>query len=61
MPVKRPDRVVVGVGAPPKWWSVWWAMVRGNGERGAVREKRKRVNIVYKAFWVYIWSINLNL
>ena len=53
--------MVVGVGAAPEWWSVWWAMVRGNGERGAVREKRKRVNIVYKAFWVYIWSINLNL
>ena len=55
--MKRLNRVVVGAGAAPGSWVV----VRGNGERGAVREERKRVNIVYIAFWAYMWSINLNL
>ena len=51
--------MVVGVGAASGLWSGWWVVVRGNGERGAIREETKRVNIVDKAFWVYMWSINL--
>ena len=38
-----------------------WAVVEGNGGRGAVREERWRVNTVSKAYWFYMWSINLNL
>ena len=42
------------------WWSGWCAVVEGNGGRGIVREERRRANIVYKAYWLYTWSINLN-
>ena len=43
---KGREVVVVRAGAAPGWWAV----VKGNGERGAVREERKRVNTVYNVF-----------
>ena len=35
--------------------------LRSNGGRGAVREERRRVNIMYKIYWLYLWSIIFNL